>query len=367
MRVKVEANELHDADVTQISLVKHGAMRSPFKIVKAEDLPEDAPKFSFVDSIFKHFGTKPEDDPVKIAALFVQGFEKGTEDRFGALLREVGLNPDGSEDVGGGVTMIKTSDYTEEELFPLAIDDNVVLGLSGATDLVKEMNKAREGFKKQLSALRQNLPEAVSKIDELLNTSFGGSTVESTATEIAQTATDEVEKMDTIREAMAGDHDGLHDESVVKSEDVSSEELAAAAESASEESVEKAEEQPVEETTETKAEDTDEDGDSVEKSEESEESAEEQDPLKMIAEGLNNMTAAISGLNDRMEKQEQRLDEIAKSQEETREEQESVTKAVDWSMDESLSSMNRSRGDVSKAETGDADLYDNLFGDVFAR
>ncbi len=42
MKIKIIANELVDGEVEYVSLVKHGANRSPFKIVKAEQPVQDS-------------------------------------------------------------------------------------------------------------------------------------------------------------------------------------------------------------------------------------------------------------------------------------------------------------------------------------
>jgi hypothetical protein len=371
MKVKIQANELHDADVTQISLVKHGAMRSPWKIIKTEDLPDpdtEQKETGFLASVFKHFAPAPDD--VQIAAIYV----KGDMDEYVKLLSEAGLVAGHSEPLSDGVTLIKTDAYTDDNLFPLSINEDVILGLTGATELVEKMGEARELFQDQLLALRKNLPQAVHKLDELLNSSFGGSTVAKSKTE---TNINEVVKMEQIREAAAGDHAGLCDP-VAKTETVTAEELAAATAKTTADAVAKTEADDAavalaakELAEKDKVTSADVEKTEVEKSAEADAAVatleegdkDAEDPLKVIADGLNNLFGIMTGITDRMEKQDKRIEDIAKAAAEEVEKSEQVTKAVDWTMDESLSSMNRTRGDMKKTEE-DQNLYGNLFTDI---
>ena len=82
MRVKMIANELTEAEIDFVSLVKHGANRSPFKIIKAEDIPEDA---GLMDRLRSLFGDEPAPE---VMAFFVKNDEV---ERYEPLLEKAGF------------------------------------------------------------------------------------------------------------------------------------------------------------------------------------------------------------------------------------------------------------------------------------
>jgi hypothetical protein len=59
MKITIEGHEIQDARITKISLVKHGAIRAPFKIVKAEHVsPSYAPPDQRKGAVGDHSGNQ---------------------------------------------------------------------------------------------------------------------------------------------------------------------------------------------------------------------------------------------------------------------------------------------------------------------
>jgi hypothetical protein len=73
MKIKVPATEIENADVEQISLVKHGANRIPWRILKAEDALEEA-EGGLMQQIATTFGKNPADVTSQITSVVAREF-----------------------------------------------------------------------------------------------------------------------------------------------------------------------------------------------------------------------------------------------------------------------------------------------------
>ncbi len=250
MKVEIEASELVNGDIKKLSLVEHGAIRQPFKILKTEEIEG---KTGLVrQTINKIFG-QPEDEP-QIAALFVrkdvarkvipmireQGFrvEKEHAEMMGdvLVLKQEGFDPDAelpiialTTDVA--VQLASVSKFFDPFPASSSFNDNVAAGSfwpgmhnamesladtvwnvlnesDSPDDAASDVAKQVKAFATHLNNLVSELPTTVFKMEQLLTNEFEGSTVSDTDTKITL---NEDENMSTavLKEAAAGDLDGL--------------------------------------------------------------------------------------------------------------------------------------------------------------
>ena len=124
MKINMKVNELTDGDVSMISLVKNGAIRAPFKILKADELPQGHSNLG--DRISGFFKGATSKDPV-VTAVFVK-VDKLKETL--PVLAEVGLSPDIEKStVVGDVAILKYDGYVEEEVGTvIALTNDVAVG-----------------------------------------------------------------------------------------------------------------------------------------------------------------------------------------------------------------------------------------------
>jgi hypothetical protein len=249
MRVKLLANELTDGEIDFVSLVKHGANRSPFKIIKTEDLPEGSRMDNLKDKLNAMFG-KTE---AGVSAWFVKS---GEEEAYISRIQNAGYSTDNAERMGD-VTIYKQEGFdADRDVSLVAIDCNLGMafdrvvkefapypmsadfdenigaaaffpGLHNAMEALAEsiwnalnsstdtstagdtIDKNLRSFRSHVNALVKNLPASVIKMEyEGLANGIGGSTLDSDAAEVIKT---EDGKMTTIKEAMAGDLAGLNE------------------------------------------------------------------------------------------------------------------------------------------------------------
>lgn len=291
MKVKVLANELLDSNIEFVSLVKHGAIRSPFKILKADELPTGT-EMTVTKRLAQMFTGKETSGEAQVCAILVKN------ERVEALepiIKDAGFSVETSV-VEGPVTVFKQNGFTEnlgscialsddvgvmlssvvKEFYPFpmttSFDENVaaasffpslhnamdslsetiwqVLNENGASTETaqKQVAKTVDAFGQHVKALVKTLPASVFKMEmgiRSLNPPIEGSTLPGTD---GETKTPEGEEMKPVlKEAVAGDLDGLNlNEPVKKQEaapavEVTEPAAAAAAPEAPVETVEKAE------------------------------------------------------------------------------------------------------------------------------
>jgi len=254
MKVEVEANEIRGGKIEKISLVTNGAIRQPFKILKTEEIKERPTTMK--DKLSKIFGAS--DEQSRVVALFVRksvarnwlplikshGFtvEKEHAELEGdiVILKQEGFDPE----VEGSIIAINQdvalqldSVVKAFDPFPMSasFEENVKAGgffpgLHNAMESLSEtvwnvlngsdtQGDAAEGVAKQVKAfgshinnLITELPEAVFKMEQQsLTKEFEGSNVSVTTTDTIVINEDKNMTGTVIKEAMAGDLDGLMD------------------------------------------------------------------------------------------------------------------------------------------------------------
>lgn len=260
MKVTVNAKKMSQGQMQKISLVRHAANRQPFRILKAEPVPEELDGLaSRVKRLFK-----AEDAP-KVTALFVQksalpallptlreaGFEAGPANAElldeVVVLKQEGYDPDGAgslmavtpdlavgfSTVVKGLATWETSSDFHETLQSHAFFPSIRMATEALMDTIWRINdesddhaKLREGVNTALDAFAQHvkglvsaLPVNIIKMERALATQFGSPTVapDKQATTAAKTEGNTAMKNDNLREAVAGDLDGLFD-TVTKAE-----------------------------------------------------------------------------------------------------------------------------------------------------
>ncbi len=255
MKVEIEASELVNGDIKKLSLVEHGAIRQPFKILKTEEIEG---KTGLVrDTINKIFG---QSDEQQIAALFVrkdvarkvipiikdQGFrvEKEHAEMMGdvLVLKQEGFDPDAELPIIALTTDVAVQLGSVSKFFDpfpasSSFNDNVAAGSfwpgmhnamesladtvwnvlndsDSPDDAASEVAKQVKAFSNHLNNLVSELPGTVFKMEQLLTNEFEGSTVSSTDNKLTLNE-DENMNQAVLKEAAAGDLDGLLDEAPI--------------------------------------------------------------------------------------------------------------------------------------------------------
>ena len=250
MKVEIEASELINGDIKKLSLVEHGAIRQPFKILKTEEI---ASKSGGVrNTINKIFGQTEEQH---IAALFVRksvarrvipvikanGFrvEKEHAEMMGdvLVLKQEGYDPDVdlpiialNTDVA--VQLSSLSKFFDPYPASSSFNDNVAAGSfwpgmhnamesladtvwnvlnesDSPDDAASAVSKQIKAFSTHLNNLVAELPIAVFKMERELTKEFEGSTVSETSIETIVNDEESEMKTPVLKEAAAGDLDGL--------------------------------------------------------------------------------------------------------------------------------------------------------------
>ena len=256
--VEIEAHELKNGEIEKISLVTHGAIRQPFKILKTEEI--DAAKTGGIKNVLsKVFGQTSEDTPA-VAALFVR---KSVAQKWLPLIRKQGFRAEKEHaSLEGDILVLKQEGFTDEcdgsvialnpdvavqlstvskffDPFPASSSfaDNVAAGSfwpgmhnameslaetvwnvlnesDSPDDAASEVAKQVKAFSSHLNNLVAELPTTVFKMEqESLTKEFEGSTVsEDVQQSIANTEDTNMSKVVKTVHAPATDLDGLFDE-----------------------------------------------------------------------------------------------------------------------------------------------------------
>lgn len=268
--VEIEGHELKNGNIEKISLVTHGAIRQPFKILKTEEI--DAGKTGGIKNVLsKVFGQdQTRDEENAVAALFVR---KAVAQKWLPLIRKQGFRVEKAHaSIEGDIVVLKQEGYTDEcngsvvainpdvavqlsnvskffDPFPASssFSDNVAAGSfwpgmhnameslaetvwnvlnesdspeNAASDVAKQV----KAFSSHLNNLVAELPTTVFKMEqESLTKEFEGSTVSTSATETIVSNEDKDMSTVVTKHAPATDLDGLFDEApatdVVKTDD----------------------------------------------------------------------------------------------------------------------------------------------------
>jgi len=408
MKVTVKATEVIDADVESISLVKNGANRIPFRILKAEDMVSETS--SLADSIAKAFA-KPKHP--QVTSVIVR---KECEGSVTVMMKSLGLSVDEGA-VAEDLIIYKQEGFDDNATL-FALNEDVAVGISGlakeyahsvtadfetnvksmsfypsmadataslmntikytmqesrSTEEASSMvDKSLSDFSKYVKSLVRGLPTVVFKMEELLRAEVEGSKVETSSEESYKNATlektDEENTMSTaiVKEAAPGDLDGLYNETPVqKSESsvVTSGELAAAAAVPAVEEVAKTEDAPVAEEVVEKIDADDAaivaTSDSALTTEAPVVEAEKADPLSVIAAAMQTMAAEISSLKKTVDVQNEKIDAASVTAAEAVEKADNTTVMTLNDIDESLSGLSRTR-DLKKSDAAGDDVWEGV-------
>jgi hypothetical protein len=285
VKVEVEAHELKNGEIEKISLVTHGAIQQPFKILKTREI-DGAKTGGLKKTLQSVFGQEhSRDDEDAIAALFVR---KSVAQKWLPLIRKQGFRVEKAHAaIEGDIVVLKQEGYTDEcdgsvialnpdvavqlshvskyfDPFPASssFSDNVAAGsfwpgmhnameslaetvwnvlneADSPDDAAADVAKQVKAFSSHLNNLVAELPGSVFKMEqESLTKEFEGSTVSGSSTET--TDSNEDENMNVVtKHAPASDLDGLFDEAPATEEVVEKADDEAVAEVAADESVEK--------------------------------------------------------------------------------------------------------------------------------
>lgn len=377
MKIKAVGSELTDADIQAISLVKHGAIRAPFKIVKTDALKTFSP--TLAEKVVGFLSTSVKTGDMPIVAVWAK--EEAVE-CVKTAMTACGLSVESAE-TKDGVTVFKQEGFDpEKEGTAIAVTEGVLVGLGGVCKSFSSYTPSTE-FNDVLSAnsffpslylglssleetirnvmytdgiakdemgqkvssaitelgtyvqgLFRELPETLFKFDGMLHQGFESSNVQS---QVVIIKGDDA-MANTIREAVAGDHAGL-DEPVAKTEVAP---VAAPVE-------------PVVAKTETPVAVI--------------ESDKVMDPLAAFAATLSQSIATLTGtmatLLAKMDEQNTRIDEISKTAGVALQKADNTTLVPRQNIDESFtSSTNRARTPMKKGEVEPVGVFDNLFVDI---
>lgn len=131
VKVTVEANELKNGKIEKISLVRNGAIRQPFKILKTEEIPQEHE--SVGSKLKKFFGS--EDDEARVAALFVR---KSAAAKWIPLIKANGFRAEKDHaEVDGDMVILK------QESFDADVEGSLV---ALTPDVAIMLNRVVKGF-----------------------------------------------------------------------------------------------------------------------------------------------------------------------------------------------------------------------------
>lgn len=254
MKIELKAQQLTGTTIDKVSLVKHGANRKPFAILKAEPLPEDGSLNKLADRVSKMF--EPKGAP-KITAVYVN---KAEAKRLFPVLKAHGfrVEPEHAALLDNNVVVLKQDGYVDDGDGSLvALTDDLALGFDRvvkdfcswhassdfsttlstqtfypsvrmAMDALMEtlwacaaesktqeaftagVETATKAFAKHVAGLSKVLPVEVFKMEQKLATEFETPTVASTES-ISKNEGAPMNNKNELREAVAGDLAGLFD------------------------------------------------------------------------------------------------------------------------------------------------------------
>lgn len=122
-RIKVQAQELHDVDVTHISLVQRGANRVPFRIVKNADGQEKTAMLNF-RALFKTDPPKPQIAAVVVSKTLSQAAATRAVEKAGFATDRLDAGQDGAY-------IFAQHDGDVEHGVLLKMDDHLALVVTG--------------------------------------------------------------------------------------------------------------------------------------------------------------------------------------------------------------------------------------------
>lgn len=412
MKVQVPAHELKNASIEKVSLVKHGANRTPFRILKSEDAKEST--MSALTSQLSKLFQKTEQPP-KVTALFVRksaapalfpelrkhgySVEKTAAELHGevVLLKQEGFDAETegcivqlTPDLAIGLDRVvkefsswqSSSDFSTtlstQTFYPsvrMAMDALMETFWAAAyesntqADFSEKVDAATKAFSKHVTSLAKVLPVEVFKMEaDVLKSVFEPRSVGTTAPAKTEEGHDTMNKNVLKREAVAGDLAGLFDEPVTKADEPTAEAAAPAAETAAP-TTEATPAPTAEAAAPTGAENVKPAAEAaptpVAASDASAPSAAPTDPallavLATLGDGLKALAAGQTELLKRADAQDQRIDQLTKTA------TEAVTKAENTSiaaslhgLDESLSTLNGHRR-LTKGDEPKADIWKGL-------
>ena len=271
-KVEIEGHELKNGNIEKISLVTHGAIRQPFKILKTEEI-DGAKTGGIKATLSKVFG---QQDPIlpEVAALFVR---KSVAQKWLPLIRKQGFRVEKEfASIEGDILVLKQEGFTDEsdgsvialnpdvavqlshvskffDPFPASSSfaDNVAAGsfwpgmhnameslaetvwtvlneADSPDDAASDVAKQVKAFSSHLNNLVAELPTTVFKMEqESLQSEFAGSTVSELGTQTNVSNEDVTMSTVVTKHAPATDLDGLFDEAPAT--DVVKEDVAAVA------------------------------------------------------------------------------------------------------------------------------------------
>lgn len=255
-KIEIEANELRNGEIEKLSLVTHGAIRQPFKILKTEEM-EGSKTGGLKKTLTNLFGQdQSQDEEKRVAALFIR---KSVAKKWLPLIRKQGFRVEKEHaSLEGDILVLKQEGFTDDckgsvialnpdvavqlthvskffDPFPASSSfaDNVAAGsfwpgMHNAMDSLAEtvwnvlnesdspddaasaVAKQIKAFSSHLNNLVAELPTTVFKMEqESLTKEFEGSNVSVSSTDTI--VSNEEANMSTVvlKEASAGDLDGL--------------------------------------------------------------------------------------------------------------------------------------------------------------
>jgi hypothetical protein len=264
VKVEVEAHELRNGSIEKLSLVTHGAIRQPFKIIKTEeiDITQSSGTSSIKRVLSKVFGEGETAEP-QVAALFVR---KEVARQWIPLIKKHGFRVEKDHaSLEEDIVVLKQEGYSDDcEGSVIALNPNVAVQLVGVSkffdpfpasssfsdnvaagsfwpgmhnameslaetvwnvlnesespdDAVTAVGKQVKAFSSHLNNLVAELPSTVFKMEqESLTKEFEGSTLSTSSTitdNYTITVGNEGSNMSTVEKtAPASDLDGLFDE-----------------------------------------------------------------------------------------------------------------------------------------------------------
>lgn len=264
--VKMVAKEVKDVDLDFVSLVARGANRLPFRIMKAEDVPAEGTMSKFTDLVKGMFGVEDARVRSDLAAVFVRKTElaallpkltelgisvdEQVEVKDMVVLKQPGFKDEVgtclaiSKDVGVGLTNVSKGfdSYPFSTLFgenlggasfyPCLTDafsalrvtiENIMATSANQTEAAEKVDAALKAFNKHVSSMVWELPTVVFKLDAEfggLRPNVGTATVPAaTAAPVegaASTEQGDGSMTKVLKEAVAGDLDGLNAETKVE-------------------------------------------------------------------------------------------------------------------------------------------------------
>ena len=255
--IDIEAHELRNGDIEKISLVTHGAIRQPFKILKTAEMPEH--KEGLGKRLQKIFGDGDADAEKAVAALFVR---KSVAAKWIPLIKKHGfrvekdhaslegdivvLKQEGFDEASDGsvvalnpdvaIQLAHVSKYFDPFPASSSFNDNVAAGsfwpgmhnameslaetvwnvlneAESPDSAVADVAKQVKAFSNHLNNLVAELPTTVFKMEqESLTKEFEGSTVSTSDGQTLANTEDKNMSTAVLKEAAAGDLDGLLDD-----------------------------------------------------------------------------------------------------------------------------------------------------------